>query len=34
MEQNKPSWLDILSHQEDCTVLSVSPNFNSKGVSA
>lgn len=34
MEQSEQSWLDAASSQEDCTVLSVLPGFNKKGMYA
>lgn len=32
MEQSEQNWLDALSGQEDCTVLSVLPSCNKKGI--
>lgn len=34
MEQSEQNWLDVLSGQEDCTVLSVLPGFDKEGIYA
>lgn len=34
MEQSEQNWLDAASSQEDCTVLSVLPSCNKKGMYA